>query len=390
MIRPLSRREFLERAVLTTAAAGAAMTLPGISWAQARRPLKVLVLGGTGQTGPHLVRDLLDAGHVVTLSNRGNRSEDLFPEIECIVADRALDADDGLANLIAELEGGRTWDVCIDIWPHVPKIVETTAELLKDHVGHFMYVSSMSVYADASQPNADESAAVGEAPNADELEFTNELFGPFKAECENRVRRIYPDNHTIFRPGLIVGPRDFSFRGGYWPVRVRQGGEVLAPGDGDDPIQQIDGRDLTKFQVLCMEKGVGGTFNVVGPHPSTPLTMKRYLQRCKEATGSDASFTWVDADFLGEHQVGPWMNMPNWLPREGDYAGFARRNVDKAVAAGLTFRPLVDTIRDTLTWYDELDAERRDGVTRRAGIPAEKEAEVLTAWHAAQGEPVEG
>ena len=386
MRRTVSRRQFLETAALTGAAAGLAASLPGVAFADTGRgPLKILVLGGTGQTGPHLVRQLVDAGHTVTLSNRGNRSDELFPELECIIADRALDAADGLANLVAELESGRTWDLCIDIWPQIPKIVETTGAMLQGHVGHFMYVSSMSVYADNSEPGADETAAVLEQPDADDVEYTGALFGNFKAECENRVRRLYPDDHTIFRPGLIVGPRDFSFRGGYWPVRVREGGEILAPGDGEDPIQQIDARDLTKFQVHCMEQGIGGTFNVVGPHPDTPLTMRRYLQRCKEATGSDAEFVWADAEFLSEHQIGPWMNMPNWLPREGDYAGFARRSVDKAVAAGLTFRPLVDTIRDTLTWYDGLTDERRAGVTARAGIPREREAEVLAAWHAAQG-----
>lgn len=386
MHRLVTRRRFLETAALTGAAAGMAATLPGLAWAdEGRGPLKILVLGGTGQTGPHLVRQLVEAGHTVTLSNRGNRSDELFPALECIIADRALDADDGLANLAAELESGRRWDVCIDIWPYVPKIVETTASMLQDHVGHFLYVSSMSVYADNSDPDADETAAVLEQPDADDVEYSMALYGNFKAECENRVRRIFPENHTIFRPGLIVGPRDFSFRGVYWPVRVREGGEVLAPGDGLDPIQQIDGRDLTRFQVRCMENATTGTFNVVGPHPATPLTMQRYLQRCKEATGSDATFVWADAEFLTEHQIGPWMNMPNWLPREGEYAGFASRSVDKALAAGLTFRPLVDTIRDTLDWYDGLTDERRDGVSGRAGIPREREAEVLAAWHAAQG-----
>lgn len=380
--RPLSRRQFLQ----TAAAAGIVASMPGLAWGDSRgKPMKILVLGGTGQTGPHLVEQLVAAGHTVTLSNRGNRSDELFPGLECLVADRMSEEADALANLTAELEAGRTWDLCIDIWPHIPKVVETTAALLKDHVGHFMYVSSMSVYADSSVIGLDEDAEVLAAPDADDTEYTMALFGNFKAECENRVRRIYPDNHTIFRPGLIVGPRDFSFRGGYWPVRVREGGEILAPGDGDDPIQQIDGRDLTMFEVHCMENAIGGTFNVVGPHPDTPLTMRRYLETCKKTTGSDATFVWADGEFLAEQQVGPWMNMPNWLPREGEYAGFARRSIAKALAAGLTFRPLSETIRDTLTWYDSLDEERQGGVARRAGIPREREAEVLAAWHEKNG-----
>lgn len=384
--RSITRRHFLETSAKAGVAVGLASTLPGLAFADDHGgPKTILVLGGTGQTGPHLVRQLIDAGHTVTLSNRGNRSDDLFPDLECLIADRMSDEPDALKAITDELESGRRWDVCIDIWPHIPKVVETTAELLKDNVDHFLYVSSMSVYADSSVIGLDEDAEVLTAPDADETEYTMALFGNFKAECENRVRRIYPDNHTIFRPGLIVGPRDFSFRGGYWPVRVREGGEILAPGDGEDPIQQIDGRDLTLFEIRCMENGTTGTFNVVGPHPDTPLTMRRYLQRCKEATRSDATFVWADAEFLTENEIGPWMNMPNWLPREGEYAGFARRSVDRALAAGLTFRPLVDTIRDTLAWYDELTEERQQGVSRRAGIPREREAEVLAAWHAKNG-----
>jgi 2'-hydroxyisoflavone reductase len=181
---------------------------------------------------------------------------------------------------------------------------------------------------------------------------------------------------------LIIGPLDFSFRGGYWPVRVRTGGEVLAPGDGETRIQNIDGRDLVEFQLRCMERGITGTFNVVGPHPHNPLTMKKMLETCRRVSGSDAIFTWVPAEFLAEHQVGPWMQMPCWLPGEGEYAGFGWRNIDKAVAAGLVFRPLSETVEDTLQWYDSLDEDRRTGLLSRAGIPAEKETEVLNAWHA--------
>ena len=386
-----TRRDFL----WTTALAGAGISVGGLGgpWmskagaaTEGADGLKVLVLGGTGQTGPHLIRELIGRGHTVTMFNRGNRSDELFPDVECLIGDRSPEAENGLESLTAALAAGRTWDLAIDIWPHIPKIVETTATMLHDHIGHFMYVSSISVYADHSVPDADETADVGQAPNADELEYTNELFGPFKAECENRVRRIYPDNHTIVRPGLIVGPRDFSFRGGYWPVRVRRGGEVLAPGDGSDPIQIIDGRDLTAFQVDCMERRTGGTFNVTG----SPMPMRAYLETCQTATGSDAAFRWADTAFLTEHGIGPWVQMPCWIPAEGEYAGFGRRSIAKALEAGLAFRPLADTVRDTLAWYDGLDEERRAQVTQRAGLPADKEAEVLAAWHAAHDQQPAG
>ncbi len=385
MKRTITRRDFLYASATTGALVGL-QGLPGLwstrALAAPGPTLTVLVLGGTGQTGPHLIEQLLAGGHTVTLFNRGTRSEELFPEVECLIGDRALDAEDGLKALQSAVDAGRTWDVCIDIWPHIPKIVENTATLLRENVGHFMYVSSMGVYTDTSTHDGDESTPVGEAPDADTTAYSDDLFGPFKAECENRVRRIYPENHTIFRPGLIVGPRDFSFRGGYWPVRVRRGGEVFAPGDGSDPVQIVDGRDLTAFEVLCMQRRTGGTFNVTGPHPSQPLTMRGMLEACRKASGSEATFVWADTDFLDAHGVSPWSDLPSWLPGEGDYAGFCRRNIDKAVTAGLDFRPLVETFRDTLAWFDGLETERREGVVKRCGLTAEREAELLVAWHA--------
>jgi len=386
-----TRRDFLRYTALT----GAALGLSGLDPLLGRLAraadatpggLKVLILGGTGQTGPHLIEELRRRGHTVTMFNRGTRSEELFPDVECLIGDRQPEPGDGLKALEAEIAGGRRWDICIDIWPQIPRIVENTAVLLKGHVGHYMFVSSISVYVDFATPGADEDYPVGQAPDADTTEYTDELFGPFKAECENRVRKHYPDNHTIFRPGLIVGPRDASFRGGYWPVRVRRGGEVLAPGDGSTAIQIIDGRDLTAFEVLCMERRTGGTFDVTGPNPATPLTMRGYLETCRQAGGSDAVFTWADNAFLGEHGVGPWRDMPCWLPEEeADYAGFGKRSLARAMAAGLAHRPLVDTVRDTLAWYDGLPDDRREAVTKRAGLAPEKEAEVLKAWHAKHG-----
>lgn len=381
-----SRRRFLKTTALTGAALGlASLSAPFVDRIWAARPLKVLILGGTGQTGPHLVNELISRGHTVTLCNRGNRSAEMFPDIECIVADRDLESADGLDALKAEINTGRTWDICIDIWPHIPLIVETTGVLLKGSVGHFMYVSSLSAYADQSQPNMDETAETSDAPDADTTEFNMGLFGPFKGECEKRVRRIFPDNHTIYRPGLIVGPRDFSFRGVYWPVRVARGGEVLAPGSGYDRIQIIDGRDLTAFQVRCMEQGTTGTFNIIGPHPKTPLNMRRLLETCQRVSGSDATFIWASNAFLEANEVGPWMNMPCWIPSDGDYAGFGTRSNTKAIAQGLRFRSVAETMEDTLTWYNGLSEEEQDRINTRAGLPAEREAEVLAAWHAAHG-----
>lgn len=385
MPQPATRRTFLG-----AAAAGAAFGLGSACRAAARRDddggvpgrLSILVLGGTGQTGPQFIRQALAHGHEVTMFNRGRRSDELFPEVECLVGDRTATDGSGLLALEEATKAGRRWDVVLDVWPHVPKLVETTAALLRDHADRYMFVSSVSVYEDNATPNQDETAPVGAAPDADETEFTWDLFGPFKAECENRVRRIFGDRHAIFRPGLIVGPRDFSYRGGYWPIRVRRGGEVLAPGDGETRIQNVDARDLAAFELRCMERGIGGTFNVIGPHPRNPLTMRRLLETCRGVSGSDATFTWVPAAFLAEQGVGPWMQMPNWIPAEGEYAGFGTRSVDRAIAAGLTFRPMAETIEDTLQWIDGLDEATREGLQQRAGISSEKETEVLEAWHA--------
>lgn len=384
-----SRREFIGVA----AGMGAALGLSSIPGASAQGDggarqvpgqLKILVLGGTGQTGPHFVRHALAHGHEVTLFNRGNRSDELFPDVECLIGDRYPERGDGLRALEEAVENGRRWDVVLDVWPHIPMLVEATAELLKNNADRYMFVSSMSVYADNSTKGQDETAEVGQAPDADNTEFSMELFGPFKAECENRVRKAFPNRNTIYRPGLIVGPRDFSFRGGYWPVRVRRGGEVLAPEDGNTQVQIIDVRDLVDFELRCMERNVGGTFNVIGPHPRNPLTMRRLLETCRQVSGSDATFTWVPADFLAEQGIGPWMQMPCWLPAEGEYAGFASRSIDRALAAGLALRPLAETVEDTLQWFDALPDDVRDGMTQRAGISAEKEAEALAAWKARQ------
>jgi len=387
-----TRREFIRHAALAGAAIGlAGLTPPLVRRAWSLDPvagadaLKVLILGGTGQTGPHLIEELVRRGHTVTMFNRGTRSEELFPAVECLIGDRQPEPGDGLKALAEAVAGGRSWDICIDIWPQIPKIVENTAVLLKGHVGHYMFVSSISVYVDFATPGADETSPVGQAPDADDTAYTDELFGPFKAECENRVRRHYPDNHTIFRPGLIVGPRDASFRGGYWPVRVRRGGEVLAPGDGTTAVQIIDGRDLTAFEVLCMERRTGGTFDVTGPHPSSPLTMRGLLETCREVSASDAAFVWADTTFLDAQGVGPWRDLPCWLPGDGDTAGFGKRSLARATGAGLTYRPLSDTVRDTLAWYDGLPAERREAVAKRAGLTPEREAEALKAWHLAHG-----
>lgn len=327
----------------------------------------VLILGGTGFIGPHIVNAALGAGHTVTLFNRGKTNTHLFPDLEKLRGDRDGDLD---------ALKGRTWDVVIDTSGYVPRIVGMSAELLADAVGHYIFISTVSVYADFSTVGMTEAGPI--ATIEDETsEEVNKYYGALKALSEQAAEKAMPNRVANVRPGLIVGPRDPTGRFTYWPNRMKRGGEVLAPGSGLDPIQYIDARDLADWLITVIAKRHVGVYNALGPNDAP--SMKALLADCREAAGTDATMTWVDAKFLAEHDVGAWMDMPAWIPPEGEYAGFGKMDVSKAVAAGLTFRPAVDTARDTLAWLDTLDADERAKVTG-AGLSAEREAEVLAAW----------
>lgn len=332
------------------------------------RPLRILILGGTGFIGPHQVRYALGRGHRVTLFNRGKTNPGLFPDVEKLRGDRNGD--------LASLEG-RSWDVCIDNSASNHRWVHLSAGLLRDAVGQYIYVSSISAYSDTGTPGMDEDAptytyeTAGVSPDAEKLPY-----GLQKALCERETLRYFPDRATIVRPGLIVGPRDPSDRFTYWPVRVRRGGEVLAPGTPADPTQVIDARDLTHWMIRVAEADTTGTFNATGH----TRAMGELLGGIRDAEKADATFTWADADFLAAHDVKPWSDMPVWVPDTTETAGFARVDIARALAAGLRFRPLAETVRDTLAWFDEQPDDRRAHL--RSGLSAEREREVLGAWHA--------
>lgn len=377
-----TRRDFLKLAGLGAAAlAGgpvraASGTTPGAG-ATARRPLRLLILGGTGFTGPHQVRYALERGHQVTLFNRGRRSIDWPAAVEELTGDR--DTGD------LEALRGREWDACIDNPASVPAWVRDAGEVLAGNTGQYVYISSLSVLADASRPGQAEDAPLAEYTGPDAMQETMtslradmRLFGPLKAACEAEAERRFPGISTIIRPGLIVGPGDATDRFTYWPVRLARGGEVLAPGDGSDPVQIIDARDLAEWTIRIVEDRAFGIFNA--PGPDYELSMQAMLYGVRAVTTSGARLTWVPADFLAEHGVTPWGDMPAWLPGSGETAGFSRVSNARAVAAGLTFRPLATTAADTLAWFGEQPDERRARL--RAGITAERETEVLAAWHA--------
>ncbi|NRA57605.1 MAG: NAD-dependent epimerase/dehydratase family protein [Phycisphaerales bacterium] len=396
-----TRREFL----LTASAASAAamlglgpLTQHAFARGKASKALKILFLGGTGMLGPHVVRILLDRGHEVTLFNRGNRNE-MFPDLEFIQGNRIVDIDPGLQPLQDQIDTGRTWDAVIDT-ASVHTWVENSAKLLAGHVDHYTYISSLSVYADHSQTGLSEDDAVATMPDeiADEIttpRYNMQYYGAVKARSEDAARRHFPGKALVHRPGLLVGPRDFTHRFTYWPHRIREGGEVLAPGSADHPVQFIDVRDLAAFMVMGIENGSTGTFNVNGP-VGGGMTIGALLEACQAATGSDATFTWAESDWLTAQGVNAWAQMPVWIPPVEGYAGFHSRDIAKAIAAGLSTRPLADTIIDTLTWLDDeylpgwkqamADRGEADAVfgfgEGRPGITREREAELLEMWKA--------
>ena len=382
----LDRRSFLKSSALlggalslgALPALSQAMTTDGVD-ARALRtatdravaPLRILILGGTGFIGPYQVKYALDRGHKVTLFNRGKTNADLFPDVPRLIGDRNLP--DGHKAL----ESGE-WDVVIDNPTANPKWVRDAGKALKGRTRHYIFVSTISVFSDNSKP-VDENGPLN-VPSDIDAPFDAAKYGSNKVRSEQEAKTQFGSNVTIVRPGLIVGPGDLSDRFSYWPVRIDKGGEILAPGTSDDPAQYVDALDLSQWIVRLAEQKVFGTFNATGPR--TPTTISEMLYGIKAVTTSDARFTWVPADFLAEKQVKAWSEMPVWVPAMGATAGFMRVNCTKAWNAGLTFRPLADTAKDTLTWYHSRPAAEQEKA--RAGIAPEKEQAVLAAWHAKQ------
>jgi 2'-hydroxyisoflavone reductase len=336
---------------------------------EAEKKLSLLILGGTGFLGPHIVRAAVARGHTMTLFNRGKTNPDLFADMETLHGDRNGDLD---------ALKGRQWDGVIDTSGYVPKQVADSAGLLAASVKQYVFISTISVYAMLDKPGMDESAPLAQLPPGvprDTAEVTGQTYGPLKALCEKAAETAMPGRVTNVRPGLIVGPGDPTDRFTYWPVRVQRGGYVLSPGTPRDPVQFIDARDLAAWVVLTLERGTMGVFNATGPVPA--ITIGELLDTCKRESGSEAQFVWVDVETLAQHNVHGWSDMPVWVPPVGDSAGFCRVSVDAAAKAGLTFRGVDATVRDTLAWWKGLAEERRSKL--RAGISAEREAEVLKA-----------
>ncbi len=380
----LTRRDFLK----TAAAGGVAATAGALTTSRAmadftptksKQKLRILILGGTAFLGPATVAVARARGHEITLFNRGRTNQHLYPDLPKLKGDRFDD--------LAALETGE-WDVCIDNSGYIPRTVQASAELLKDRVKQYIFISSISVFADFSVRDLDEKSPVGTMTDEEITaaqgmrDITGTNYGPLKALCEQANTNVFGKHACNIRPGLIVGPMDRSDRFTYWPVRISRGGEVLAPGTPETVTQVIDVRDLAEFIVLAAEKGYRGTYNATSP--AEELTMGELLDTCRKVSGSDATFTWADAAFLEEQEVAAWSDMPVWVPLEGEEAGHPFINVMKAVGDGLTFRPISETVRGTLDWWATVDQERKDK-PMRSGLTPEREAEVLAAWHAKDG-----
>ncbi len=355
------------------AAGTVAALAPGIAPAAKPAPLRVLILGGTAFLGPALVEQALDAGHRVTLFNRGKTAPDLFKgveQVETLLGDR---------NNQLETLQGREWDLVIDTSGYVPRQVRLSAELLAPRVKHYVFISSISVYAAFAKPN-DETSPVARLTDPTVEQITGETYGGLKALCEEAAEKAMPKRVTNIRPGLIVGPRDRTDRFTYWPARIDAGGEVLAPGSPQDGVQWVDVRDLAAFVLRTGEQRIAGVFNAC----SAPgqFTMGALLESCRRVSGSDAKFTWADSTFLAGQQVAPWSDMPAWIPPEGEEAAASLNSTQRATAAGLHIRSVDDTVRATLEWHRQRPEAQR--LKLRSGLTAEREAAVLAAWHSKQ------
>ncbi len=379
-----TRREFLQQ----SAALGAASLLvPGVAQggypAAAPRPrtitspderigapLKILVLGGTGFIGPYHVQYAVDRGHQVAMFNRGRTNPQLFPNVEKLVGDRSND--------LKSLEN-RDWDVVIDNSAQSdPRWVELSAALLTKRVKRYVFTSTRSVYFDTSRIPMTIDAPVFTRENTKVEEGKPLPYGLAKAESEKVVHKYFPGRTLIVRPPLIVGPGDLTDRFTYWPVRLERGGEVLCPGDGTDRVQIIDVRDLCEWMVRLCEMETVGVYNGLGP--KNGYSIAEMLYGMKAVTTSDCTYTWVETDFLYANQVRGYQELPVWMPARNGREGFARFDVSREIALGLTYRPLAVTTKDTLDYYHKQTPERQ--ATLRAGLSAEREAEVLRLWKA--------
>lgn len=333
--------------------------------------MKILVLGGTQFLGRHIVDAARGAEHEVTIVHRGQH-----PAHRADLQEIKADRDGDLAALC-----GKKWDVAIDVAAYVPKTVRTSTGVLRGAVERYVFVSTVSVFADLGKNERtlaaidDATAARFDAMTTDEAKSAKdfgEAYGAMKVRAEGIVREAFGDRALVVRPGLIVGPHDTTDRFTYWPSRVARGGEVLAPEFPEFPVRFVDVRDLASFVVRAVETAASGTYEVFGARS----TFGALLDAARAVSGSDARVTWVPEEHLLAQKVAPWSDLPLWIPRADTNGLLITGSDERALAEGLTLRAIEETVRDTLAW----DRTRAPGA-RRAGLDAKREAEVLAAWH---------
>lgn len=362
-----NRRQFIKATAAGAIAAGlptgAAAECGESDW----RPLEILILGGTGFIGPHMVREALRRGHGVTLFNRGRSNNTLFPDLETIIGDRSND--------LTGLEG-RQWDAVIDNSGYMHHDVRASARLLAPSVEHYIFISSISAYESMAAPMYEDSP-LARLEDESVTEFDWSIYGALKAVSERIVgEEMGEDRTTVLRPTYIVGPGDHTDRFTYWPVRVRQGGRMLCPGGPDHPIQVIDVRDLANFTIDVVERRIAGVFNTVTPVGS--YDMQRLLEDSEAVSATAVEPVWVSDEFVLQQQL--LGALPIYHPITGEYSHASSASGERARAAGLHNRPVRETIRDLLAWWDTLPAERHANAQFR--MTPEREAELIAEWEA--------
>lgn len=362
----MNRREILRLAGASALASAA----PAIAKSA---PTRVLILGGTGFIGPHFVTALKAGGHQVTLFNRGKRDPDAGQGVEQLLGDRNGD--------LKSLEG-RDWDVVIDNSGYTPGQVQLSTDLLKARTPRYIFISSIAVYEDFRNPPIREDHALAPIGDMPTDKLVGENYGALKVLCEQVVAKAYGKLANIIRPTYICGPGDTSDRFTYWPLRMSRGGDMLAPGTPDDPVQFIDVRDLADFVARCVERRIAGTFNLTTP--PRWATMGKLLDDSRRVTGADTRLHWADTAFLTEHKAiepGMWASqeIPIWAPPSGASLGHGLVSPEAAVKQGLRYRPLEVTIRETLAWQKGRPEEKQK---LRSGLTPERESELLQALKA--------
>lgn len=365
----MKRRTFLQKAGIGSLVLPS--TLSTLASCQSANSPKVLILGGTYFVGPAVVKAMQEIGADITLFNRGETNPDLFPDLKHIAGDRK----EGVAAY-ATLQDG-DWDVVVDVWPEDSTLVDQATQSLQQSTKHYVFISSIAVYRNFQEVGLHEESELVNLPGSKDEWYYSE----HKAFAEQLVRERFPGRHTILRPGPIKGWRDPEVDLLYWLVKLRQQGELLGPGTGNDPLQFIDVKDVGRFVAQAIERKWIGTYNTTGPRME-PMLWQEFLQIAKQHLGVETKTFWPSEDFLREQQVRSFADLPLWAPLSED-RGFMQISNDKLHSLGFELSPVENTIQDCLAWFSQSHPNGVEfGTSNRAGLTFEKEQALLELWKA--------